>query len=186
MVFQDDNLFPHLSAERNVALGISPTWRLPAAALARAKDALARVGLGGLETRRPGELSGGERQRVALARAFLRERPILLLDEPFAALGPALRAEMLDLVRDLRRSAARPPTVVMVTHHPADAASHADRWPFWRPGTSSSRAARRRPFGARSARGRLSRRRCGGGTLIWSLSSPKSSRARRRAFPGIL
>ncbi len=130
MVFQDDNLFPHLSAERNVALGISPTWRLPEAALARARDALTRVGLGALAGRLPGELSGGERQRVALARAFLRERPILALDEPFAALGPALRGEMLDLLDRLRTEAARPPAIVMVTHHPNDALGHADRVAF--------------------------------------------------------
>ncbi|RIY00170.1 thiamine ABC transporter ATP-binding protein [Aureimonas flava] len=130
MVFQDDNLFPHLTAERNVALGTSPTWRLPAEARAQARAALARVGLGGMAERLPGELSGGERQRVALARAFLRERPILLLDEPFAALGPALRAEMLDLVAQLRAGTASPPTIVMVTHHPGDAAGHADRVAF--------------------------------------------------------
>ncbi|WP_279482090.1 thiamine ABC transporter ATP-binding protein [Aureimonas sp. SK2] len=130
MVFQDDNLFPHLSAERNVALGLSPTWRLPAAVRARAREALARVGLAGLEERRPSELSGGERQRVALARAFLRERPILLLDEPFAALGPALRGDMLDLVAAQRSRLSRKPTIVMVTHHPQDAAGHADRVAF--------------------------------------------------------
>jgi thiamine transport system ATP-binding protein len=130
MVFQDDNLFPHLSAERNVALGISPTWRLPASARARAREALERVGLAGLADRMPGELSGGERQRVALARAFLRDRPILLLDEPFAALGPALRMEMLALIGALRDTLARPPTIVMVTHHPGDALGHADRVAF--------------------------------------------------------
>ncbi|KQQ88678.1 thiamine ABC transporter ATP-binding protein [Aureimonas sp. Leaf324] len=130
MVFQDDNLFPHLTAERNVALGISPTWRIPQAALARAREALTRVGLGALAGRLPGELSGGERQRVALARAFLRERPILALDEPFAALGPALRTEMLALVDRLRADAPRPPAIIMVTHHPGDAIGHADRVAF--------------------------------------------------------
>lgn len=129
VVFQDDNLFPHLSAERNVALGISPTWRIPEEARVRAREALARVGLDGMADRLPGALSGGERQRVALARAFLRERPILLLDEPFAALGPALRGEMLQLIGALRAGASHPPTIVMVTHHPQDAAQ-ADRVAF--------------------------------------------------------
>ncbi|WP_182086943.1 thiamine ABC transporter ATP-binding protein [Aureimonas sp. ME7] len=130
VVFQDDNLFPHLTAERNVALGLSPTWRLAPKVRDKARQALARVGLAGLENRRPGELSGGERQRVALARAVLRDRPILLLDEPFAALGPALRGDMLALVAELRREAATPPTIVMVTHHPEDAREHADRMAF--------------------------------------------------------
>ena len=73
-------------------------------------------------------MSGGERQRVALARAFVRDRPLLLLDEPFAALGPALRAEMLALLKGLRETS--PMTVLMVTHHPEDARGHADRIAF--------------------------------------------------------
>ena len=82
--------------------------------------ALAEVGLEGLGARRPAELSGGQRQRVAIARALLRDRPVLLLDEPFAALGPAQRAEMLELIARLR--VERSLTVVMVTHSPDDAA----------------------------------------------------------------
>ena len=75
--------------------------------------------MSGFETRKPKELSGGERQRVALARALVREKPILLLDEPFAGLGPALRRDMLMLVRDLWRE--RGLTVVLVSHDPDDA-----------------------------------------------------------------
>ncbi|MFT7758872.1 UNVERIFIED_CONTAM: ATP-binding cassette domain-containing protein, partial [Salmonella enterica subsp. enterica serovar Enteritidis] len=60
-------------------------------------------------------LSGGERQRVAIARALVRNRPVLLLDEAFASLGPALRHEMLDLVGQLQKDTGM--TVVMVTHH---------------------------------------------------------------------
>lgn len=67
----------------------------------------------------PRELSGGERQRVALARVLVRDRPVLLLDEPFASLGPALRDDMLDLVAGLH--AERGMTVLFVTHQPQDA-----------------------------------------------------------------
>jgi thiamine transport system ATP-binding protein len=129
-VFQENNLFAHLDVFRNVALGLSPTLRLTVAQKAAVTQALEAVGLGGFESRRPAEMSGGERQRVALARAFLRGRPLLLLDEPFAALGPALRREMLDLLQDLRRRSPVPISVVMVTHQPEDARVHADRMAF--------------------------------------------------------
>lgn len=118
-VFQEHNLFPHLDVWSNVALGIASDLKLDATAVARVRDALARVGLTGFERRRPKELSGGERQRVALARALVRDKPILLLDEPFAALGPALRRDMLALVQALWRE--RGLTVVVVSHDPDDA-----------------------------------------------------------------
>ncbi|WP_296745546.1 thiamine ABC transporter ATP-binding protein [Mesorhizobium sp.] len=119
MVFQENNLFAHLSVEGNVGLGRSPSLRLSAADRAAIADALARVGLAGKEKRLPRELSGGERQRVALARVLLRDRPVLLLDEPFASLGPALRDDMLDLVASIH--AERHMTVLFVTHQPEDA-----------------------------------------------------------------
>ena len=119
-IFQEHNLFAHLDAATNVALGIAPRRRIRAEDRARAKDALARVGLDGKGDRLPGSLSGGERQRVALARALLRDRPVLLLDEPFAALGPAMQDEMLDLVSAIR--AERGATVLLVTHQPQAAA----------------------------------------------------------------
>lgn len=118
-LFQDHNLFAHLDASTNVALGISPGLRLSDAQKSMVETALARVGLAGFGKRRPAELSGGERQRVALARALVRRRPILLLDEPFAALGPALGAEMLDLVVALQAETSA--TVLLVTHRPEDA-----------------------------------------------------------------
>jgi thiamine transport system ATP-binding protein len=77
------------------------------------------VGLVGLGGRRPALLSGGQRQGVALARALLWARPLLLLDEPFAALGPAMRAEMLDLVETIR--AEQRATLIFATHQPEDA-----------------------------------------------------------------
>lgn len=119
ILFQEHNLFPHLDAAANVGLGIHPGLKLSEKDHARIDEALADVGLSGMGARRPAELSGGQRQRVALARALLRDRPLLLLDEPFAALGPAQRAEMVDLVAALR--ARRGLTTVMSTHAPEDA-----------------------------------------------------------------
>jgi thiamine transport system ATP-binding protein len=119
LLFQEHNLFAHLDAAQNVGLGLRPDLRLDRAARDRVEAALAEVGLAGLGGRRPAEMSGGERQRVALARALLRDRPLLLLDEPFAALGPALRDEMLDLVARIR--AEQGATLLMVTHAPRDA-----------------------------------------------------------------
>lgn len=125
MIFQDNNVFAHLDLRTNVALGLSPSLRLDAAQEAQVNDALVEVGLLPLARRKPGEVSGGERQRVAIARALVRERPVLLLDEPFAALGPAQRRAMLDLVMALRTRKGL--TILMVTHQPEDAeyaASH--------------------------------------------------------------
>ena len=119
MVFQENNLFAHLSVEKNVGLGRSPSLSLTQTDRAAIADALERVGLAGKEKRLPRELSGGERQRVALARVLVRDRPVLLLDEPFASLGPALRDDMLDLVAGVH--AERPMTVLFVTHQPEDA-----------------------------------------------------------------
>lgn len=119
MIFQDHNVFAHLDAWNNVALGLSPSLRLGPEDRRHVDDALARVGLAGMARRRPGELSGGERQRIAIARALVRRKPVLLLDEPFAALGPRLRQNMLDLLVDLHRE--RQLTVLLVSHDPEDA-----------------------------------------------------------------
>ncbi len=119
MIFQDHNSFAHLDLWTNVALGISPRLKLTANDRSRVDDALARVGIDTLKRRKPGEVSGGERQRIAIARALVRDRPILLLDEPFTALGPGLRREMLDLLLDIKGE--RGLTVLLVTHDPDDA-----------------------------------------------------------------
>lgn len=119
MLFQDGNLFPHLTAMQNVGLGLRPNGRLSAQDEAEAKAALARVGLSGMEARKPAALSGGQQSRVALARVLVQRRDLLLLDEPFAALGPSLKAEMLDLVQELVAESGS--TLMMVSHDPADA-----------------------------------------------------------------
>jgi thiamine transport system ATP-binding protein len=119
MVFQENNLFSHLDVAANVGLGRSPALKLSGDDKAAVADALARTGLSGKEKRLPSELSGGERQRVALARVLVRNRPVLLLDEPFASLDAALRVEMTDLVGELHSRAHM--TVLMVTHDPEDA-----------------------------------------------------------------
>ena len=124
MLFQDGNLFPHLTAAQNVGLGIDPRLRLSNDDKIRVDAALTRVGLEGLGPRKPGALSGGQRARIALARLMVQDREIFLLDEPFAALGPALKAEMLDLVAELARETGA--TVLMVSHEPDDARRVAD------------------------------------------------------------
>jgi thiamine transport system ATP-binding protein len=125
MLFQDQNLFPHLTVARNVGLGLRPDLRLSRDQRAAVDAVLARVGLDGMSDRLPRDLSGGQQSRAALARALLRGRPWLLLDEPFAALGPALRRDMLDLLRDTTHAEGL--SVLMVTHDPDDARAVADR-----------------------------------------------------------
>lgn len=128
IVFQEHNLFPHLDLFTNVALGVNPSLKLTQGQATAVAEALQKLGLDGLEKRLPGQLSGGQRQRVALARALVREREILLLDEPFAALGPALREEMIELVKAL--VAKQSMAALLVSHQPADALLASERTAF--------------------------------------------------------
>lgn len=128
LVFQDNNTFAHMTARDNVGLGISPSLRLDAARWATVDNALSNVGIAHLALRKPGDMSGGERQRIALARVLVRQKPILLLDEAFAALGPSLRVEMLQLVKSLK--AEQSLTLLMVTHQLEDAEAIADHVMF--------------------------------------------------------
>jgi thiamine transport system ATP-binding protein len=128
MIFQDHNSFAHLDVWTNVALGISAYLKLDTQQHERVDEALARVGLSDFKARKATELSGGERQRIAIARALVRDKPVLLLDEPFTALGPALRRDMLDLIREIQ--VERKLTILMVTHQPEDARYAASRIAF--------------------------------------------------------
>ena len=118
-LFQDSNLFPHLTLAQNVGLALEPSLRLSRSDQKTVAQALSDVGLDGYGDRYPAEISGGQQSRTALARVTLMARPWLLLDEPFAALGPALRGEMLDLLATLLDKTGA--GLLMVTHAPEDA-----------------------------------------------------------------
>ncbi|QIG31820.1 thiamine ABC transporter ATP-binding protein ThiQ [Leclercia adecarboxylata] len=125
MLFQENNLFTHLTVRQNIGLGMHPGLRLNAGQQQKLSDIAAQMGIGDLLARLPGELSGGQRQRVALARCLVREQPILLLDEPFSALDPALRQEMLLLVKEVCERQGL--TMLMVSHSVEDAVRIAPR-----------------------------------------------------------
>ncbi|MGK3124839.1 thiamine ABC transporter ATP-binding protein ThiQ [Candidatus Pantoea formicae] len=125
MLFQENNLFPHLTVQQNMGLGLHPGLKLTPEQQQQISAIAEQTGLQALLTRLPGQLSGGQRQRVALARCLLRNQPILLLDEPFSALDPALRGEMLQLVRSVCES--RNITLLMVSHSLEDAQQIASR-----------------------------------------------------------
>jgi NitT/TauT family transport system ATP-binding protein len=114
MVWQNLNLFPWRSVIDNVAFGLEMRGIPRAECYRRAETLIASVGLRGFEGHRPGQLSGGMRQRVALARALIMERPILLMDEPFAALDAqtkiVMQEELLKIFDETHK------TVLFVTH----------------------------------------------------------------------
>jgi len=128
MVFQQHNLFPHLDLYTNVALGANPSLKLSPQQQQNVTDALEKLSLSGLERRKPGQLSGGQRQRVALARALVRQHRVLLLDEPFAALGPALRQELIEQLKALVQQKSM--IALLVSHQPDDALLASTRTAF--------------------------------------------------------
>jgi molybdate transport system ATP-binding protein len=124
VVFQEYLLFPHLSVEENVAFGLRSRGSSRAEALAKSRDWLTRLDLGGLEKRKPAQLSGGQEQRVALARALVTAPDLLLLDEPLSALDVTTR-------NTLRRRLSRhlgefPGPRLVITHDPVEAFLLAD------------------------------------------------------------
>ncbi|MEF0941572.1 amino acid ABC transporter ATP-binding protein [Rhizobium sp. BR 362] len=132
MVFQQFNLWPHMTALQNVAEGLIRVRGLSKAeALARAAEALKKVGLADKMANHPSRLSGGQQQRVAIARAIAMEPRLMLFDEPTSALDPELVGEVLSVMRTL---AAEGMTMVVVTHEMGFAAHVADQVAFMEKG----------------------------------------------------
>ena len=124
LLLQSDNLFDHLSAAENAALGL-PKGTGKASGHQLVSAALAEVGLAGFEDKSAATLSGGQKQRVALARTLLRNRAVLLLDEPFSALDDETRRTIRDLVGTLTRQHGW--HTLLVSHHGDDIAALAQQ-----------------------------------------------------------
>ena len=129
MVFQQFNLFPHMTALRNVAFGPTKVRRrAKGEAERRGLELLARVGLAEKATSYPSQLSGGQQQRVAIARALAMDPKVILFDEVTSALDPELVGEVLAVMRDLAQSHGV--TMIVVTHEMQFAREAADRVVF--------------------------------------------------------
>jgi general L-amino acid transport system ATP-binding protein len=125
MVFQQFNLFPHLTVLQNVTL--APIWvrkKKKREAEATAMQLLERVGILEQAQKFPGQLSGGQQQRVAIARSLAMQPKVMLFDEPTSALDPEMVREVLDVMRELAKSGM---TMVCVTHEVGFAREVADR-----------------------------------------------------------
>ena len=128
MVFQQFNLFPHLTVLQNITLApIQVRKSKKAEAEARAKQLLERVGIPEQAPKFPGQLSGGQQQRVAIARALAMQPKIMLFDEPTSALDPEMIREVLEVMEELAESGM---TMVVVTHEMGFARGVADRIVF--------------------------------------------------------
>ncbi|MEV7402933.1 glycine betaine/L-proline ABC transporter ATP-binding protein [Streptomyces sp. NPDC091267] len=132
MVFQHFGLLPHRSVIDNVAYGLEIQGMGRVQRRARAAEVIGKVGLEGLEDRRPGQLSGGQQQRVGLARALAVDPEVLLFDEPFSALDPLIRRDMQEEVVRLHREEGR--TMVFITHDLNEALKLGDRIALMRDG----------------------------------------------------
>ena len=125
ILFQNHNLFEHLSVQKNILLGVSKTLKSTKTDIEKVKTILKEVGLEKFEHTLASSLSGGQQQRVALARVLIRREPILLLDEPFTGLDADTRIEMLDLVKKL--TLENNLHTIMVTHEIQDCERIANR-----------------------------------------------------------
>ena len=114
ILFQNHNLFEHLSVQKNILLGVNKTLKESIEEVEKVQDILKEVGLEAYEHKPASQLSGGQQQRVALARVLMRREPVLLLDEPFSGLDDATRIEMLELVQKITREHKL--HTIMVTH----------------------------------------------------------------------
>ncbi|MFC5201201.1 MULTISPECIES: quaternary amine ABC transporter ATP-binding protein [Streptomyces] len=132
MVFQHFGLLPHRSVLDNVAYGLEIQGVGKAERRERAAGVVAKVGLEGMEHRRPGQLSGGQQQRVGLARALAVDPEVLLFDEPFSALDPLIRRDMQEEVVRLHHDEGR--TMVFITHDLNEALRLGDRIALMRDG----------------------------------------------------
>ena len=125
ILFQENNVFPHLTVWKNLALGLKISLKLTALEQQQLEQVAAAVGLTDFLNCQLNSLFGGQKQRVALVCCLLRDKPILLLDEPFSALDPALRREMLDLIDQLCQR--KNLTLLLVTHQPSELEGNVDR-----------------------------------------------------------
>ncbi|MFD5662239.1 quaternary amine ABC transporter ATP-binding protein [Streptomyces hirsutus] len=132
MVFQHFGLLPHRTVLDNVAYGLEIQGMGRAQRREKAAEVVAKVGLEGMEQRRPAQLSGGQRQRVGLARALAVDPQVLLFDEPFSALDPLIRRDMQEEVIRLHHEEGR--TMVFITHDLSEALRLGDRIALMRDG----------------------------------------------------
>ena len=118
LLFQENNLFPHLTVSRNILLGLGAKAKMDLQNSRIVNEILDLVGLYKERNRLPQDISGGQRSRAAIARSLIRKKPILLLDEPFAALDFELKNEILALL--LRVTRKNNLSIILVSHDPRD------------------------------------------------------------------